>query len=361
MSKQSKVFYTGRKELMKCGQYAEILEYVDSTSIRVKFDDGYECTAWPEQFKRGEIKNPNIKTGIYIGLSKKAHNGLKMAVVEKEGRRVKVRFEDGYNKWITISSWTSGHVAHPSRLQKGRSKYIGKCITRDNHLATCVGVQGTKLLVSFDTGEEKWISMSAFSDNRFLFPHQDRGAITANSRKESAKHKFIGEKSTNKNGLEMTIVNYVDANNITVEFTASKYRVQTTRQSFMNGSVEDKSETINKYLAISKMQKCGLIAKVVEYIPQCKDPNNATPAQYVIEFEDGTRIVNRGMHEFLHGVLRHPKRPMQSGSMIGSIRITKKMFNLGDEPQLLCRCTNCGWEDIASFDEIYAHKCTNNF
>lgn len=158
----------------------------------------------------------------------------------------------------------------------------------------------------------------------------------------------------------MTIVDFQDANHITVEFTDTHYRVQTKHQQFKEGCVEDKIATANNYLLMEKMQLCGLKAKITDYIPDDKNPKHRQSAKYTITFEDGYSVSstrNTEMHNFLHGVLKHPKYPMSAGSVVNGVKIIKKHFNIGNEPQMLCCCNNCGWKDIASFKEIYAHKC----
>ena len=176
MVKESKVYYVGRRELMKCGQYAEIIEYIDSSHIRVRFDDGYICITWPEQFKRGQVKNPNVGYKYDVGMSKKAYNGLLMTIIErKDKNHIKVRFEiDGYEKWISSSSYVSGHVEHPGYSNKGKSIYLGTRVVRDGHTATCIESSNGKLLIKFDTGESRWIRYSQYVKQGFLFPHETR-------------------------------------------------------------------------------------------------------------------------------------------------------------------------------------------
>ncbi len=358
MAKESKVYYVGRREMMKCGQYAEIIEYIDGNTIRVRFDNGYECIAWPEQFRRGQIKNKAIKFKCDVGDTNTATNGHIMTVIErKDKNHILIRFDDGFEKWVTTQTFLSGHVSHPKYpTQKGQSKYIGQKIEKDGHTAECIAIEDGKLVIQFDTGEKRSMMISQFSKG-FLFPHENRGENISKLRKKSNFEKFIGEKSKNNIGLEMETIDYKDANHILVRFTETGYETWTRRQAFLDGKVEDKINTANQYLSIRIMQRCGLYAQITSYTPEDKNPKCKTAAKYVISFDDGVSFENKGMHSFLHGNLQHPKRPMASGSIINNVKLIKKRFNIGTEPQILCECQNCGWKDIASFDEIYAHVC----
>ena len=349
----SKIYYPGRKEMMKCGQFATILEYIDRDHIRIQFEDGFIRETNTTQFKRGEVRNSGLKFKYDVGDTNVACNGQLMTIIERKDRdNILIRFEDGTERWTSSQSFKLGRVKNPNL---NRSIYLGRQIFKDGHTATCIDTRNSKCLFEFDTGETRWVLMTQVKKG-FLFPHEDRGDVIKAVRRKTVQ-KFIGEKCLNNQGLEMTIVDYHDANHCTVEFTDTGYRTVTKRQSFLVGQVEDKIATTNKYLSIRKMQRCGLWAQIVEYTPEDKNPKCKMPAKYVIEFEDGVRFENSMMHEFLHGELKHPKRPMVAGSVINNVKIFRKKFNLGTEPQMRCQCQNCGWEDIASFDEIWAHVC----
>ena len=354
-----KKYYVGRKEMMNCGMVAEILEYQDCHHLVVRFEDGTILTREPIQFTRRSIRNPNIPRAYCIGDRKTATNGMEMEIVELiDNNNVRIRFSDGLTKKITKSSWRTGMVSHPKHPRKGRSSFIGQIKTKDGHTAKCIGVKDKDhLIVEFDNGEHRVIVSSCFTRESFLYPHESLSELNSKRRKCSFRAKFVGVKKLNRAGLEMECIEASSHDDVTVRFTQSGFITHCDSRSFTQGTLVDRIAESQSFIGKTVMQLNGLPAKITEYSGPTRNLVKPLPAKYRIEFPDGFAYENEGMKEFNLGRLKHPDRPMATGSVYHGIKIFRKEFYLGTEPQMKCQCTKCGWMDIASFSEIQAHSC----
>ena len=124
-----------------------IIDYIDSTHITVKFEDGlikenmsYRC------FKRGGINNENFKRARTpkdydkrIGESRKNNDGELMTIIEyKNCDDILVEFNDRFNTQInsTYDCFSTGTIRNPNRVGK-YGQVIGKeCSTSGKEFRT---------------------------------------------------------------------------------------------------------------------------------------------------------------------------------------------------------------------------------
>ena len=234
---------TGETKLMNNGQTATIIEYNNATNITVKFSDGTIVKNRRYlSFKRGNIKNPNLKSAQSksskrIGLTKKMNCGLKATIIEyKISRKMKVRFENGIEK---NCSWTD---------------------FRDGTI--------TPLLMS-----------------NFVDPSNR-----------------IGQKQMQSCGEECEIIAYKDTTHITVRFLSSGITKQSSWKAFTSGHISN-TNTIKEQQANNKnlegksfVNYAGIDFKVIQY-------NNARNVK--IRFSDGT-IKNTQFSQIKKNCVAHP-------------------------------------------------------
>ena len=234
---------TGETKLMNNGQTATIIEYNSATNITVKFSDGTIVKNRRYlSFKRGNIKNPNLKSAQCqsskrIGLTKKMNCGLKATIIEYEiSRKMKVRFENGV---IKNCSWTD-----------------------------------------FRDGTITPMLMSKFT------PVNER----------------IGQKNMQNCGEECEVIKYKDSSHITVRFTNSQIIKQSSWKAFISGHISNTNDLKKQSQNNKKMEGqtfvnySGISFKIIEY----KNTRNVK-----IRFSDGT-IKNTQFSQIKHNTVAHP-------------------------------------------------------
>lgn len=116
-NKQNRV---GEKIIQNCGDVAEIISYINSNNIALKFSDGtiVENKAYGA-FVNGEVANPNHKPRI--GEINMANNGMMMKIIKYENvNKITVMFEDGeIVEGKQYSHFINGCIVHPTK--KGTS------------------------------------------------------------------------------------------------------------------------------------------------------------------------------------------------------------------------------------------------
>ena len=89
----------GETWMMNCGMEATIIRYGKYSDIDIRFEDGKVVVHKKyDQFKKGEIANPNIKASAVnrLGETRMMNCGMKATIIRYNGvRDIDVRFEDG--------------------------------------------------------------------------------------------------------------------------------------------------------------------------------------------------------------------------------------------------------------------------
>ena len=89
----------GETRMMNCGMEATIIRYGKYSDIDIRFEDGKVVVHKKyDQFKKGEIANPNMKVSAKnrLGETRMMNCGMKATIIRYNGGRdIDVRFEDG--------------------------------------------------------------------------------------------------------------------------------------------------------------------------------------------------------------------------------------------------------------------------
>lgn len=89
----------GETWMMNCGMEATIIRYGKYSDIDIRFEDGKVVVHKKyDQFKKGEIANPNMKASAEnrLGETQMMNCGMKATIIRYNGvRDIDVRFEDG--------------------------------------------------------------------------------------------------------------------------------------------------------------------------------------------------------------------------------------------------------------------------
>ena len=117
--------HLGETNTAKCGLKMKIVKYNNYYDIDVEFEDGYkvEHTQYPN-FREGLISHPAHGYGAFktkrVGEKALAKNGMIMEIIEyANSQSMKVQFEDGAIKdGVAYGNFKKGLVGHPAKNKK---------------------------------------------------------------------------------------------------------------------------------------------------------------------------------------------------------------------------------------------------
>lgn len=109
----------GETRMMNCGMKATIIRYGGCNDIDIRFEDGKVVVHKKyDQFKKGEIANPNTKVSAEnrLGETRMMNCGMEAAIIRYGGATdIDVRFEDGtVVKHGVYGNFKKGEIAHES-------------------------------------------------------------------------------------------------------------------------------------------------------------------------------------------------------------------------------------------------------
>lgn len=167
-----------------------------------------------------------------------ANNGMEMTIVSFYTEAdMTVRFEDGFEKDTNYRNFKNGNVTNPNvkKIVKknkidGRlavEKHIGETKVANNGMEmTIIGYKNNKeVTIRFEDGYETVKAYECFKKGSVKNPN-----IYLN--------KYVGETRTANNGQLMTILDYKNYHNITVEFEDG-FKRKTSYYCFKNGNVNN--------------------------------------------------------------------------------------------------------------------------
>lgn len=127
----AKIDRVGETRVMNCGMEATIIRYGKAIDIDVRFEDGKVVVHKKyDQFKKGEIANPNMKVSAKnrLGETRMMNCGMKATIIRYgNAGDIDVRFEDrAIAKRKGYREFKKGKIAHQSlSLNNGSKDFHG--------------------------------------------------------------------------------------------------------------------------------------------------------------------------------------------------------------------------------------------
>lgn len=227
----AKIDRTGEINIAKNGMEMKIDRYGDVHDIDVKFEDGTIVkNKTYRNFKNGKIKNPNFSCeSIYktkkIGEIRTLSNGLTAKIIKWNNYEdIDVEFLDGtIVRHKSYRNFKKGKIAHPNYYRISR---IGESrIAKNGQTVTIVEYnKSIDIIVEFD---DKY--------------HTRVKTTYASFKKGEVRNpNHIGETSVSVFGLNMSIVEYNNNENIVVEYDDKLgTRIKTRYYNFRTGKVKN--------------------------------------------------------------------------------------------------------------------------
>lgn len=277
------------------------------------------------------------------------NQGLKMTIiVYRSARSIDVQFEDGLvipNK--TYCAFKRKEIRHPDvgkNIISGQ-KYVGKTKLNKQGLKMTIVAYNTynDIRVQFEDGNLVTARYDQFKSGKLMHPNTSRNYIKLNQFRKT----WVGETTCNLKGYKMQVIEYIDANNITVEFEGDPEPVHTSLDAFRTGHVnrhQDQISSLRSHIGDVGLANCGIGMKIID----------AVIGTITILFDTGCIRENLNYRAFRLGQIGHPF-PYQ----IGVISMDGPAYRFGDTGNFYCHCPKCGLVDIMSLQEMGEHICQN--
>lgn len=231
----------GETRMMNCGMEATIIRYGGATDIDIRFEDGKVVVHKKyDQFKKGEIANPNMKVSAKnrLGETRMMNCGMKATIIRYgNAGDIDVRFEDrAIAKRKGYREFKKGKIANPN-IKTSAENCLGETQMMNCGMkATIIRYNGVR---DIDVRFEDGTIVGSKTYNAFK-----KGSIANQNIKTSAEN-CLGETRMMNCGMETTIIRYNTSKDIDVRFgdgTVVKYR---TYNQFKKGEIAHQSLSLN--------------------------------------------------------------------------------------------------------------------
>lgn len=296
----------GLRRQMKSGEFATCIAYRTNVDIDIRFDDGtIRRHLTKTSFMNGDFTNPNKESRLSMnGEEVKMNCGQKAICIEDRGCfDIDIQFEDGTVVTTTRGAFRIGSVANPSlgrgAAVRSKNNFVGleKVMNCGYKCKIIKYINAKDITVEFEDGiivEHRY--KSDFDRGNILHPNLDRG-FTVRS-----KNSILGQSKVMNDNCKCKVIDYINCDNITVEFEDGTILKHGTKKSFELGQIHNPNALSVRTLSTSlvgvvKQMNNGMFAECIEDFGE----RNIT-----IEFDDGTLVYNRSRSHFLHGEISNP-------------------------------------------------------
>lgn len=267
----------GETRQAKNGLSMTIIEYNNSKDIVVRFEDNYEKKTTYRLFKQGSVKNPNVNQRTivsekyknnYLGKTVETHYGTCRIVEYNRANNIIVEFDNGERVRTDLTSFRRGYIkpasiSNDTRLVQNKKNRIGEeFINNKGEKAKIVEyIDAKHITIQFEDG--------TIGKNKRYF-----ALLKGQFQKDFNNSNRIGERRLMNCGVVAEIVEYNSYDNMTIRFDTGEIRNRVHYTKFCRGavSITGKHKLDSERIGYTFRTACGLNAKIVEY----KEANNIT-------------------------------------------------------------------------------------
>ena len=237
----SKIDRVGETRVMKCGMKATIIRYGGYNDIDVRFEDGKVVVHKAYRaFERGEIANPNIRAFVKdcLGETRMMNCGMKATIIRYGGcNDIDIRFEDGkvvvHKKY---DQFKKGEIANPNVNSFAEAR-LGEIRMMNCGMKATIIRYGkhTDIDIRFEDGIEA-VHKTYNSFKKGNIAHQKTN-VSAEAR--------LGETRMMNCGMKATIIRYGNNTDIDVCFEDGTIVEHKTYNSFKKSGIAHRSLNLN--------------------------------------------------------------------------------------------------------------------
>lgn len=334
--------HIGDTNTAKNGMKITIIEYRTAKDIDVQFEDGVIVyhKAYRD-FQLGKIRHPDPakqakrKANICIGTTNRANNGMMMTIIAIYGYNdIDVQFEDGsIAEHKTYDAFLGGKIQHPTGVHTLVYKRQQEYVGKTNK-----NTQGLKMTVIAYLGAA---NVTVQFEDGTIVEHTTMQAFNHGWVRNPNYTPHIGETNKNNQGYMMTLIKYVSARDVTVKFDTGDIVEHTQYSGFSEGHLMNPGHNPHMHEKINSVQ--GIQMEIIRY---------AGKRNIDIKYETGCQLTNKNYEYFIKGMYNHPL-PYQ----IGNISMDKFAYIHNEVGNFYCHCPKCNLEDIMSIQEMREHVC----
>jgi len=159
----------------------------------------------------------------------------------------------------------------------------------------------------------------------------------------------LGETRMQNCGMNATVTEYLNCNDITVVFEDGTKVEHRTYTEFKRGGIDNPNQYASR-LGETRMQNCGMNATITEYL-NYKD--------ITVVFEDGTKVEHRTYGNFKKGGIIYPSINKKGNGILYGFSV-KRAYAEEDKVYYNCICSKCGLEDILTPQQMSEHVCSES-
>ena len=336
----------GERKMMSCGLEATIIEYNNAKNVKVRFSNGYEMTTDYQKFKSGALgtQNPDFLSSIRVGLKKRMNCGLEAEIIDcKKNGVVVVKFEDGYIRDALFSKFCSGDIVHKDFRNKLSDSYIKnknsrigeKEMMNNGMLAEIIDYRSSgDIDVKFADGTVVTTKYRCFKNGGIKNPNY------LDPRLVKTRDKRLGEIIVSKDGRNAKIIEYNNADDITIQFDNGEKRYNQKYHQLKKGIITENFDPSKRLGEVFTSNFDGSLYTIIDYINE----KNIT-----VKFDTGEIISHVAYSVASKGLLR--KRNFR----YYGYKIIKNIYGA----YYLCKSKETD-EEILTTDEIYNRVRNNN-
>lgn len=254
--------YIGVSRLMGCGLSCQVIKCNEGL-LTVQFEDGIVVDNQTiKSFDNHSIKHPTKKFSKkrnYIGETRMMNCGLTATVIEDFGsKNLTIQFEDGtIRENVGFTAFSRGEVSRLNNKARNKMVSIG-----ERALMAC----GMYCTIIRDYGEN---DIAVEFEDGTIIEHCRRGRFIergiSNPNIDRTKS-ILGQTERMRNGQLCTVIEDNGSEDITVRFEDGTIIEHTYRTSFRTGYINNPNFTVGSILGVEKTMKNGVKATVIEDI-----------------------------------------------------------------------------------------------
>lgn len=303
------------------GQLMKIIVFRTPLDIDVQFQDGTIVQHKNYQnFKKGQIKNPNIAlknaSRKYIGHTNISKDGQKMIIiVYRSYHDIDVQFEDGtVVTHKAVGNFKHGRIQNPNFLPSVQRVGQVKIASNGQRMKVIRYKNANNIDVQFDDGTVvKHRAWKEFKKGYIQNPNSNK--LTENRKNR------VGKVAISSSGEKMKIIAYRTTSDIDVQFEDGTISKHKTFDNFVKGIVFNPNSK-NSVVGMITTAKNGLRMRIISI----ENANNIT-----VQFEDGTIVKKMRLYLFKQGAIPYPDSRNHLFQNFHGYRIGSKRFSLSNQ------------------------------
>lgn len=293
--------HIGERMTSRSGKEMEIVRYINVFHVVVRFlEDNVETTTDYQAFRSGLVRHPDDKS--FEGKTALSKEGEVIRVLTyRDKTDMDVIFEDGTTvEHVTLSAFSRGWITRPGSKAAKRMQRTKKRRT-DRVGESVITIHGEKATIIEYIDSDNMTIQFENGVRRDHVPYNrfSRGLISQSKPKTDKKLR-LGEEQITENGEHIVIIAYRSAGDIDVRFDNGIIRNHVTYHAFKKGKITQTNRLAAARIGEQKRNRDGQVVTCIGY---------RSVYDIDVRFPDGTTLTGMPYGRFKRGLILHPGVP----------------------------------------------------